>query len=915
MVGRTLKEIESILDLSWYYKNNKLYEIVNTYDKLMKHLDKIKDAKLISVDTETTGVNICSLPWGAKDKDTCVGFSITYERNQGIYIPIQHTEFDNMPMKYIVKYLFPILSTKPSCTHNGIFDYKVFYDMGCKLNIVHDTLLLLFNIDSKVTKGSKALKNVTRLLYGHQTIEFEDIFESTKDYGMFKYVSEEVARIYACSDTDYTLQILLDNFDFLDDKQKACYMRDVSFIPLIAVAEYNGKPVDTTSLPILIEKSKQNIKNIENILFNYVGWRITGRMDSIYRFHTTSIQELVDVLYNKLEYTPVNIKNKTGYKIDKTVLKKLKDLKNKEPDEFIKSKLKGGIKDEISGKPLIKYKDIKNAGCLPAHLILALRKQYKVLTTFFLRIIGEANTSVGLYFSSISMTNTETARLVDFIQTLDSSLKYLIKVPDTSKRYMFDFDFAQIEYRVMVALAKMDRLIEKLNDPHVDFHVEVASILLRILPELVDSKTRKKFKPINFGIPYGIGIEKLIDDIFGVGLTQEEYDKAKKEVTGMLKLWMDSLHEIMSMLNSYRGIARLPREYNHPLTRNYTKTSYIQLPDGRRRIFDLKDETTQTLGKIDRMAGNTPIQGFARTIYLTSVNDLYKEFIKEGLCDTLVENKDSISGYSFTSKITIHAFIHDEIVGMADNDVNPYYLYNLIYNKCMKKLKGHPTYFCGITICNNWKEGKDGDFEAPIDYVIARKSDQKFVEPRTDWPKYVADDMTQWVNNESIKYVESICGDELTEKHILDVDKLMESWKDYYYKTKINDFGFRYKDKLVINPDVNVSQEEQKEDDDEKLVNSLVGTLVYYKYPDVSIYWKSRSYYEHVVNANFQKNEKKVREKDITDYICESIDEDTLDIDDIDLDYTFDEEYSSDEEANVDVQKNSSLLMSVLSKI
>lgn len=904
MAGRTLREISTFMNL--HFLKGKDYRVIKNLFEFHQVINEIQACQgLIGFDTETDGINVCCLPWGSPNKHYAVGLCLSWKDNQGIYIPLRHTKFDNIPIKEVVKHLFPLLETKPLATHNGIFDYKVMYDLGCALNIVHDSMLLIFNICSKVGKGTKALKNITRTLYGHTTIEFSDIFPNTEDYGKFAEIEEDVCQAYACADPDYTRRIVIDNIDALSETQMEAYMNDCHYIPLVAEAEYYGKPIDLKQAQKDQEVCENNIKYLEQLMYNYVGWKLTGNLNERYTFKESSQPELVDVMYRKLKYTPVEVKNKTGYKIDKFVLKRLCQdvLADDEEDEFVVKVIKETKPNLLDPeKPIIDYPKLKKSKHVLAHLLTAYRKQQKELTSFFNKIIRESNSDIGRYFSPISMTNTETARLVDFMQTLDGVLKYLVCIPDCLKQYMFVFDFAQIEYRVMVALACMYGIVKKLDDPHTDFHVVIAALILNVRPEDITDEVRKKFKSINFGIPYGMAVKGLVDSIYGIGLSPKKQKEAEEEVTQRLEAWCKALPEIISMLDNYRDIACTPREYSHPTMRGFTNTSYVQSLDGRARVFDLKDESKQVVSKIRRMAGNFPIQCFAAALFKLAVNNLRVRLIKEGLMNTKIENPESFSGYSFASKITFNGFIHDEAIGFSDNDVNPYYLMSLIREECMLKLTGHPTYYCGINIVRNWGEGKEGKFEAPIEFVDAYKSNEKIVTPRSDWQDVVANDITNFCNKASREYVESIAGPELTEGHILNITTILPKWKDYYYKKKIKSYGYTYRGKS----DAVYTDKDGKPTADDKLYNKLGGLLISEGYPEVYIKYPERT--DHVTTV-MGTVDPEIKEVALTDKVYAQMDYDILDepIDDFIVEDIFSEE-ELEMEARALAQNNKTLV-------
>ena len=266
---RTLDMLRNIMDLSWL--DHKDYRIIQTPEQLAWVKQKIIEHPFITVDTETTGLNICNLSKNSPLRDFVVGICISWERNQGVYLPLEHTEFENIDKRLVFKELGPLLETKPIGTHNGLFDGKVFYAEGVKLNIRHDSLLMAFNLDSRVSKGSKGLKTITMHRYGYPVIEFSDIFKSTEDYSLFRYLEYNLVKAYACADSDHTFMAIEDMSQELLPCQLHSYMHDIAAQNDLIRSEYYGKGIDLNLIHILNEVNNRDMRTLEQIIFKYTG--------------------------------------------------------------------------------------------------------------------------------------------------------------------------------------------------------------------------------------------------------------------------------------------------------------------------------------------------------------------------------------------------------------------------------------------------------------------------------------------------------------------------------------------------------------------------------------------------------------------------------------------------------------------
>lgn len=791
-------QIDAEMDLSWVKKKD--YRIIKTKRELIDCVKEMQRYTYIGFDTETTGVNFCRIKHDNSSKDRLVGLCISWKKDQGIYIPIDHEYITNLPLKFVLKALQPILEKKSLVTHNGIFDAKVMYDLGIILNIVHDTMYLRFDIDGDIFRGTRKLKGLVQEWLNYTPVEFEDIFEYEKDYRLFRYVDEDVARIYACADADHTLQLLPILLKELQPWQMAGYKKHIALILPIMRSEYEGKYIDTEMLLKLNAINDKDLKMVEELIYRYVGielaYRDTGKFDKeIYKFKITSGPELANVMFNKLYYPrPDSKSGEVKNTINKSVLKFWTN--SKEDTNFTKAAedLFGDnlISDSIN-HPELHYskkehillsKDkFVNTKYRLALLIQLYRKLYKNKTSFFSNLIQSNNE--GKLFTSVNMARAATYRLLDTIQTLDSKLKKIVAPP--SGWYQIAADYAQIEARDVTGFSGDAEMAEQLDHVEADYHRIAAAKILKILPEDVSDAERKRFKPVNFGIIYGLGAKGMLDQTDGIGLDEETYKKRLKETKDTIEEWKIGMHLVQEKLDECRHIACTPIPENEvPYTLRGHKCGRVKSAGGRCRYFNLDNLNSSKIASIERKAGNFPIQSHAFDIFSEGVINFFTRLKEADLIDIKVPDDYSPLGYHFESKVIVMAYIHDEMEIIADREINPKWLLKTLYKSMVLKLKGYPTFYIGGGIVKNWYEAKSGDHELPIPMFQMISDDEPLYKRYTD-------DNQEIIDNEILDYIKKRCIEEfntigidittcrrLTNKNLLDI-------KSYYIKSKICD--------------------------------------------------------------------------------------------------------------------------------
>ena len=152
---------------------------------------------------------------------------------------------------------------------------------------------------------------------------------------------------------------------------------------------------------------------------------------------------------------------------------------------------------------------------------------------------------------------------------------------------MLSADYSQIELRVLAHLSGEPTLVDAFRRGE-DIHGRTAAEVLGLKPAEVDAEARRLAKVINFGIIYGMGPQRLSDEL-GISL---------KEAGDYIKRYFERLPGVEKYLRESLAEAR---------ERGWVATMY-----GRRRYLpELNSPQGGARAQAERIAINTPLQGTA----------------------------------------------------------------------------------------------------------------------------------------------------------------------------------------------------------------------------------------------------------------------------------------------------------------
>lgn len=632
---------------------------------------------------------------------------------------------------------------------NAFFDIKAFLCHDCELFFDEDGLILFYNLDTDFVQGkegrdkthsariSNSLKNQTRRNIGDETLELEELYgKEHKD--KYRYLQDiTLALMYGGADADYTRLCIKIAISMTEPALYKQYLKyDMPILFMLAKASWHGMPIDEKGVREQGEAVERDLELLKEFIYHYAYLANRESLESKSArlgemTGTGSVIDTVDwenktfrypftprnhknLLFNVLGYPVVKKNEKTGEPaMDKFVLKKLSSKKLDKPVIRLQESLMSTSDPTVA----LIDKDEFNSDAFPLARVFStyatLNKEY---TSYYKPIIE--NDMESKMFYNFTMARAATRRILSPGQTMKGSLKSLVIAPP-GKIFM-SFDASQIEYRHMSSMAyirsrallknqfpndwerrlsetAVAKIVAMMHNEEADYHIETAATMTGVKQHQVTHKTRKMYKSIGFGIPYGLGDRSMCESIFG-SATPENMEKTKK----LLRDYHTKQKEVIDLLEDAREGTFYPAQISDKL-RDYlmvgdTPVGIVRNFTGFYRLFVLEDLTRARTGRIRRQAGNCIIQGGAAEIFRRMLYNFHIGCCKVGI----------------NRKVTWLMTVHDELDAIVDDDIDIMALIKVLYENCTIRYEGHIPYYIGINFGANWADAKSDDKELPV---------------------------------------------------------------------------------------------------------------------------------------------------------------------------------------------------------
>ena len=439
-------------------------------------LDKIEQAPLTSLDTETTSLD----PFAAR----LVGISLAVTPGEAAYIPLGH-DYAGAPaqleLEAVLNRLKPWLESERHAKigQNLKYDQHVFANHGIALaGIAHDTLLQSYVLESG--KDGARGHDLGRLALRHlglATIAYEDLCGKGANQIGFNQVAIEQAAKYAAEDADLCLRLHQQLFPQIAANQGLARIYSDIEIPardILFRMERSGVLIDSSLLTQQSKELGERLIKLETAAHEAAGQP----------FNVNSPKQLAEILFDKLGL-PVKKKTPSG---------------TPSTDEEVLSEL-------ALDYPLPK-------------LLLESRQLSKLKSTYTDKLPKMVNPQTGRVHTSYAQAVAVTGRLA----SSDPNLQNIpVRTPEGRRiraafiappgRHIVSADYSQIELRIMAHLSEDARLLEAFAQGE-DVHRATAAEIFGVTPIEVGPDQRRVAKVINFGLIYGMsafGLARQLD--------------------------------------------------------------------------------------------------------------------------------------------------------------------------------------------------------------------------------------------------------------------------------------------------------------------------------------------------------------------------------------------------------------------
>ena len=438
------------------------YQTILSKPQLEEWIELIKKASLVSIDTETTGLE----PMRAN----LVGISLSVKSHHGAYLPLSHC-YTGTPAQMEIRYVLEKLRfwledpNMPKLGQNLKYDKHIFANHGITLRgIKHDTLLQSYVLESHRphSMDSLALRHLDI-----KTISYDEVAGKGASRISFDQVEIETATKYAAEDADITLQLHQHLYSQIMSNSKLESIYRVLEIPVLDVLfemERNGVLLDTNMLEIQSRELGEKMLALEEKAFV-----ISGQP-----FNLNSPKQIQEILFTQLKL-PIVKKTPSGApSTNEDVLQQL-------------------ALDYPLPKILLEYRSLA-----------------KLKSTYTDKLPRMVNTDTGRVHTNYSQAVAVTGRLSSNEPNLQNipirtaegrRIREAFIAPQG--HYIISADYSQIELRIMAHISKDKGLLKAFTQGE-DIHCATAAEIFGVSLDAVDSEQRRYAKIINFGLIYGM---------------------------------------------------------------------------------------------------------------------------------------------------------------------------------------------------------------------------------------------------------------------------------------------------------------------------------------------------------------------------------------------------------------------------
>ena len=438
------------------------YETLLTEADLNRWVDKLKQAKLFALDTETDNLDYMAA--------NLVGISFALENGEAAYLPLQ-LDYLGAPKTLekttALSLLKPVLENPAiqKVGQNFKYDLTIFARNGIDVQgVAFDTMLESYVLNST---GRHNMDDLAKRYLGHQTISFEEIAGKGKNQLTFNQIPLEQAAEYAAEDADVTMklqQVLWEKLSKEPTLEKLFREMELPLLGVLSRMERRGVLIDSDALFLQSNEIANRLNELEEQAYVLAGQP----------FNLASTKQLQEILFDKLGLPVIQKTPKGAPSTNEEVLEEL------------------AFSHELP-KVLVEHRGLS-----------------KLKSTYTDKLPQMVNPQTGRVHTSYHQAVTATGRL----SSSDPNLQNIPIRNEEGRRIRQAFiaregftvvaaDYSQIELRIMAHLSQDQGLINAFTQGK-DIHRSTAAEIFGVALDEVTSEQRRNAKAINFGLIYGM---------------------------------------------------------------------------------------------------------------------------------------------------------------------------------------------------------------------------------------------------------------------------------------------------------------------------------------------------------------------------------------------------------------------------
>ena len=264
------------------------YETLLTEADLNRWVEKLNQAKLFALDTETDNLDYMAA--------NLVGISFALENGEAAYLPLQ-LDYLGAPKTLekttALALLKPILENPAiqKVGQNFKYDLTIFARNGIDVQgVAFDTMLESYVLNST---GRHNMDDLAKRYLGHQTISFEEIAGKGKNQLTFNQIPLEKAAEYAAEDADVTMklqQVLWEKLSKEPTLEKLFKEMELPLLGVLSRMERCGVLIDSDALFLQSNEIANRLSELEEQAYVLAGQP----------FNLASTKQLQEILFDKL---------------------------------------------------------------------------------------------------------------------------------------------------------------------------------------------------------------------------------------------------------------------------------------------------------------------------------------------------------------------------------------------------------------------------------------------------------------------------------------------------------------------------------------------------------------------------------------------------------------------------------------